>query len=236
MAAICERRGHSPPSHEYEAIFDRVNRGLFEIYDHCLAQGIPWCKIRPGLWEASEEEIQIPMVLGKGTAPKDMNRGMASKPKPVPPMKPKPQIPKKEMPQKRPPPSSVDIDIASGPPSPETPPARKVLPPPVRKAAPPYPKDPRVSSTPLSWTWSCFASRIDFQPQLQWLQKQLEGPNHLPIHHQVGEEVLFEVLLDQKNLPIHRQVIFPMSRNFRFLQKRTGGIRYQGLWQWTWSQ
>ena len=78
-------------------------------------------------------------------APKDMNRGMASKPKPAPPMKAKSQISKKEMPRKRPPPSSVAK-----------------------------------------------------------LQKQLECPNHLPIHHQVGEEVL----LVQKNLPIHRQVIF----------------------------
>ena len=68
MAAICERRNHSPPSHEYEAIFERVNRGLFEIYEHCLQQGIPWCKIRPGLWEASEEEKQNHMVLDKGSA------------------------------------------------------------------------------------------------------------------------------------------------------------------------
>ena len=138
MADICQRRGDCPPSQEYEAIFDKVNRGLFEIYDHCLEQGIPWCKIRPGLWEASEEDIQIHMA----------NKGMASKPKPVLPMKSKAPTPKKEMPQKRPPPSLVDIETASGPPtSGETPPARKVLPPP-RKPAPPVPKDPRVSSKP----------------------------------------------------------------------------------------
>ena len=137
-------------------------------------------------------------------APKDMNRGMASKPKPAPPMKAKSQISKKEMPQKRPPPSSVDIDIASGPPSPETPPARFCL---------------LLFDLFLRWAQNWLPATVGVAK----LQKQLECPNRLPIHHQVGEEVL----LVQKNLPIHRQVIFPMSRNFRFhLQKRTDGIRY----------
>ena len=226
MAAICERRGHSPPSHEYEAIFDNVNRGLFEIYDHCLAQGIAWCKIRPGLWEASEEEIGVPMVLDKGIAPKDMNT------KPVPPMKSKAPILKKEMPQKRPPPFCVDIDTASGPPSPETPPARKVLPPPVRKAAP-VPKDCRVSCTPYPGPVPALGPEL-ISSHSQAAPKAIGGPQPPP-YPPPGWGGLLEVLLGQKNLPIHRQVIFPMSRNF-CPKKQTDGRRYQGLWQWTWSQ
>ena len=135
MSNICQRKGNFPPPQisEYEAIFERVNRGLFEIYTYCLAQGIPWCKIRPGLWDASEEDIQIHLA--------NKDKGMASKPLPVvlpiqakamPPMKAPPS--KKDVPQKRPLPSLVDLElmeIASGPPSSdERPPARKVLPPP----------------------------------------------------------------------------------------------------------
>ena len=179
MSNICQRKGNFPPPQisEYEAIFERVNRGLFEIYTYCLAQGIPWCKIRPGLWDASEEDIQIHLA--------NKDKGMASKPLPVvlpiqskamPPMKAAPPS-KKDVPQKRPLPSLVDLElmeIASGPPSSDErpparkvlppprvmeivsgppssdqrPPAKKVLPPPRVKPAPPIPKDPRVSSTP----------------------------------------------------------------------------------------
>ena len=178
MSNICQRKGNFPPPRisEYEAIFERVNRGLFEIYTYCLAEGIPWCKIRPGLWDASEEDIKIHLA--------NKEKGMASKPLPVvlpiqskamPPMKAPPS--KKDAPQKRPLPSLVDLElseIASGPPSSDEraparkalppppvmeivsgppssdqrPPAKKVLPPPRVKPAPPIPKDPRVSSTP----------------------------------------------------------------------------------------
>ena len=153
MSRICQRKGDFPPPQisEFEAIFEKVNRDLFSIYTHCLAEGIPWCKIRPGLWDASEEDIQIHLA--------NKDKGMASKPLPVvlpiqskamPPKKAAP--PMKDMPQKRPPPSLVDMElmeIASGPPSSdERPPARKVLPPPRVKPAPPTPKEPRVSSTP----------------------------------------------------------------------------------------
>ena len=178
MSNICQRKGNFPPPRisEYEAIFERVNRGLFEIYTYCLAEGIPWCKIRPGLWDASEEDIKVYLA--------NKEKGMASKPLPVvlpiqskamPPMKAPPS--KKDVPQKRPLPSLVDLElseIASGPPSSDEraparkalppppvmeivsgppssdqrPPAKKVLPPPRVKPAPPIPKDPRVSSTP----------------------------------------------------------------------------------------
>ena len=178
MSNICQRKGNFPPPRisEYEAIFERVNRGLCEIYTYCLAEGIPWCKIWPGLWDASEEDIKIHLA--------NKEKGMASKPLPVvlpiqskamPPMKAPPS--KKDVPQKRPLPSLVDLElseIASGPPSSDEraparkalppppvmeivsgppssdqrPPAKKVLPPPRVKPAPPIPKDLRVSSTP----------------------------------------------------------------------------------------
>ena len=175
MSNICQRKGNFPPPQisEYEAIFERVNRGLFEIYTYCLAQGIPWCKIRPGLWDASEEDIQIHLA-NKGTS-KPLPVVLPVQSKTMPPMKAPPS--KKGVPQKRPLPSLVDLElmeIASGPPSSDErpparkvlppprvmeivsgppssdqrPPDRKVLPPPRVKPAPPIPKDPRVSSTP----------------------------------------------------------------------------------------